>query len=80
MLCERCGTEVYKHVVCSYCSRKICNDCIKSSKRVTKTEKAIICKDCWSDMKKRTKYKRAMKEVQQQRSYDDRDRRFGGRR
>ena len=79
MLCERCGREVYKHVVCNYCKRKICNDCIKSSKRVTKTEKALICKDCWSNMKKRTEYKRAMKEVQQTRSYD-RDDRFRGRR
>lgn len=77
MQCERCGSEVYKYVVCNYCSRKICNDCLKSSKRITKTEKATICKDCWSDMKKRTKYKRTKKEVQQQRSYG-RDDRFRG--
>ncbi|MCL5008444.1 MAG: hypothetical protein M1156_00955 [Candidatus Marsarchaeota archaeon] len=68
MLCERCGRENYKHVVCNYCNRKICNNCLKSSKRVTKTEKAFICKDCWSDMKKRTKYKRTMKEASTSRS------------
>ncbi len=57
MLCERCRTEVYKYVVCNYCGRKICNDCIKSSQRASKTTRLVICKDCWSDMKKRKAYK-----------------------
>ena len=63
MLCERCGREAYKYNVCGYCSRKVCYDCLKSSKRVSKTEKAFICKDCWSDLKKRGKYKSARSEI-----------------
>ncbi len=66
MLCERCNKEIHKYVTCNYCARKICNDCLKSSKRVTKTEKAFICKDCWSNLKKRTKYKSASKERETQ--------------
>ncbi len=57
MLCERCGKEIHKNVSCGYCNKKICYSCLKSSKRVTKVEKAFICKDCWSNMKKRKKYK-----------------------
>ena len=57
MLCERCRKEIYKYVVCNYCGRKICNDCMKSSQRASKTNRLVICKDCWSDMKKRKAYK-----------------------
>ena len=70
MQCERCGRETFKFNVCNTCSRKICYNCVKSSKRVTKTEKAFICKDCWSDLKKRTKYKRTMREIQVVRQYE----------
>ncbi len=76
MLCERCGREVHKYNVCSYCNKKICNDCLKSSKKVSKIEKAFICKDDWSDMKKRGKYKSAVSDAVAMRkvetSYEDR--------
>ena len=48
---------MYKYNTCNTCSRKICYDCLKSSKRVTKVEKAYICKDCWSKMPSRKTYK-----------------------
>ncbi|MCL4381846.1 hypothetical protein M1614_02605 [Candidatus Marsarchaeota archaeon] len=57
MTCERCKTEIYKYLTCNYCSRKICNNCLKSSQKSSKTVKMVICKDCWSDMKKRNAYK-----------------------
>ena len=56
-LCERCKREVFKHLKCDYCGRSICNDCIKSSARATKTSRLIICKSCWSSIPKRTLYK-----------------------
>jgi len=59
MLCERCGNEVYKYEICQSCNRKICNSCMKSSRRLSKTVKAVICKDCWSKMPKRSAYKSA---------------------
>ncbi len=74
MLCERCGRDVHKHLICNSCNRKICNDCIKSSKRISVTEKAVICKDCWSDLKKRGKYKSAMREVRQIKQFEPRGR------
>ncbi|MDE1874390.1 MAG: hypothetical protein KGI04_04740 [Candidatus Micrarchaeota archaeon] len=64
MRCERCGRDVFKHVVCNYCERKIGQECIKSSKRKTKVIKLIICKDCWSVMERRKAYKSAEPSVQ----------------
>ncbi len=62
-LCERCKREIYKNEVCTYCNRKICNDCIKSSMRVQKVTRLVICKDCWSNIKKRTAFKNRKSEV-----------------
>jgi hypothetical protein len=56
-LCERCKDEIYKNEVCSYCEKKICNNCIKSSMRVQKVTRLVICKDCWGNIKKRTAFK-----------------------
>jgi len=61
MNCERCGAEIYKYNVCNYCHRKICNNCVKSSRRVSKTVRLVICKDCWGDMEKRKAFKSASK-------------------
>jgi len=55
--CERCKAEVFKYLQCGYCGRSICNNCIKSSKKITKINRIVICKSCWSDMKKRSTYK-----------------------
>ncbi len=55
--CERCKDEVFKYLSCDYCSRKICNNCIKSSARASKISRLVICKDCWGDLKKRERYK-----------------------
>ena len=63
MICERCGAEIYRSDTCNYCNKKICNNCIKNSKKISRTEKLIICKDCWSNMKKRSKHKSAKKEA-----------------
>ncbi len=57
MLCERCGADIYKREVCRQCGRKMCTNCVKSSRRVTKTVRIVICKDCWSVMKKRKAFK-----------------------
>jgi hypothetical protein len=62
MLCEKCSADVYKIETCRYCNKKICNDCVKSSRRVTKIARIVICKDCWSDMKKRKSFKSLSKE------------------
>lgn len=56
-LCERCKREIFKHELCNYCNKKICNDCIKSSMRVQKVTRLVICKDCWSNLKRRTAFK-----------------------
>ena len=61
MMCERCGKDIFKQVKCDYCNRKICQDCIKSSKRKSKVVRLIICKDCWSVMSKRKIYKSTVK-------------------
>ena len=55
--CERCKDEIFKFQKCGYCGRQICNNCIKSSQKASKTNRLIICKSCWSDMKKRKVYK-----------------------
>ncbi len=57
MLCERCGKEVYKNEVCNYCKKKLCFNCVKSSRRVTKTNRIVICKDCWGKITKRKQFK-----------------------
>lgn len=57
MRCERCSRDLFKFVVCDYCKRKIGQECIKSSKRKSKTVRLIICKDCWSVMSRRKTYK-----------------------
>ncbi len=57
MICERCKKDVYKTNTCNYCSRKICDSCIKSQQRLHKTVKLFICKDCWSNMPKRSAFK-----------------------
>ncbi|MGC8547423.1 MAG: hypothetical protein ACP5MC_00260 [Candidatus Micrarchaeia archaeon] len=59
MLCERCKREIYKYEVCNYCGRKIGQECVKSSRRVSKSVRLVICKDCWSDISKRKAFKSA---------------------
>jgi hypothetical protein len=56
-VCERCGGKTAKLDECNYCSKSVCNNCIKSSKRAGKIAKLYICKDCWSNMKKRKAFK-----------------------
>ncbi len=56
-LCERCKDEIYKSEACTYCGKKICINCEKSSMRVQKVTRLVICKDCWSNIKKRTAFK-----------------------
>ena len=57
MRCERCGAEVVKYDVCDYCSRKICVNCVKSSKKKTKALRLVICRDCWGKMERRKTFK-----------------------
>ncbi len=57
MLCERCSADIFKNEVCRSCRRKICFDCVKSSRRVSKTMRIVICKDCWSKMPARNVFK-----------------------
>ncbi len=59
MLCEKCSADIHKFETCGYCNKKICNDCVKSSRRVSKTVRIVICKTCWSDMDRRKKFKSA---------------------
>jgi predicted nucleotidyltransferase len=56
-LCERCKRDIYRNEICNYCSKKICNDCVKSSQRIQKVTRLVICKDCWSNMRKRGAFK-----------------------
>ncbi len=62
MLCARCGKTIYKYRTCNYCKRKICESCVKSSRKVSKIMKLVICKDCWSKMPTRKQFKSAKKE------------------
>jgi hypothetical protein len=57
MLCERCGKDMFKHETCNFCNKKICNDCMKSSKKKSKVVRSVICKDCWSKIPSRKAYK-----------------------
>jgi len=75
VLCERCSRDVYKHVVCNYCNKKICNDCMKSSKSKSRTVKLVICKDCWSKLQNRKTYKNTAVvklQVEEERRYEGR--------
>ncbi|PIO03854.1 hypothetical protein COT57_00250 [Candidatus Micrarchaeota archaeon CG09_land_8_20_14_0_10_55_25] len=56
--CERCGREAQYREACNHCNRKVCQSCIKNSKR-TSTGRAIICKDCCGDSAKRKKHGQA---------------------
>lgn len=56
-LCERCKREITKYEICSYCGRKIGNECIKSSQRIQKVTRLVICKDDWGNMRKRRAFK-----------------------
>ena len=62
-LCDRCKKEIFKNETCTYCGKKICNDCMKSSMRVQKVNRLVICKDCWGNIKKRTTFKNRKSEV-----------------
>ncbi|MEM3791381.1 MAG: hypothetical protein QXL16_01465 [Candidatus Micrarchaeaceae archaeon] len=57
--CERCGKEVSIREKCEYCSRKICNHCVKASRKVTKANRIVICKDCWNNTTLRSQYRNA---------------------
>ncbi len=57
MICERCGNEIFKYEQCNYCKRKICVNCMKSSRRVSKINRIVICKDCWGKMSRRKQFK-----------------------
>ncbi len=54
--CERCGKQSAKLGRCGYCKKKVCESCIKSSKR-KKVGRLYICKDCWGKMPRRRKFK-----------------------
>ncbi|MDE1850646.1 MAG: hypothetical protein KGH54_02515 [Candidatus Micrarchaeota archaeon] len=63
MMCERCGKDIFKYSTCNYCKKKICVNCMKSSRKVTKTNRIVICKDDWSKMTKRKTFKSATVET-----------------
>ena len=60
--CEKCGREAHLLEACDQCKRKVCHDCVKSSKlsrKIVKGARHIICKTCWGTHAKRTAYKAA---------------------
>ncbi|MDE1846166.1 MAG: hypothetical protein KGH53_02710 [Candidatus Micrarchaeota archaeon] len=59
MMCERCKRDIFKYNTCNYCKRKICVNCMKSSRKVTKTNRIVVCRDCWTKMPKRMQFKSA---------------------
>ncbi|MDE1824912.1 MAG: hypothetical protein KGH61_00270 [Candidatus Micrarchaeota archaeon] len=63
MICERCSRDIFKYNTCNYCKKKICVNCMKSSRKVTKTTRLVICRDCWSKMPKRKTFKSATVET-----------------
>ncbi|MDE1822956.1 MAG: hypothetical protein KGI00_02285 [Candidatus Micrarchaeota archaeon] len=63
MICARCSRDIYKFYTCNYCKRKVCNDCIKSSRRISRVQRIFICKDDWSKMASRKLFKRTTKET-----------------
>lgn len=48
---------MFKYETCDFCKKKICNDCMKSSRKGSKVIRKVICKDCWSKMPNRKAYK-----------------------
>jgi len=56
--CDRCGKEDYYFEVCTYCKRKVCKYCIKSSATATKTERRVICKDCWTNKRTQKRFQK----------------------
>ena len=71
MRCERCGDDIYKYDVCNYCNKKICSNCLKSSRKTSKTTRIAICKDCWGKNQRRKQYKNTgtVEQKPEQRSY-----------
>ncbi len=55
--CERCSEPTHYLEVCTYCGRRVCQHCIKASRKASKLERRVICKDCWTDVKKRKAFK-----------------------
>ncbi|MCL5413280.1 MAG: hypothetical protein M1569_02650 [Candidatus Marsarchaeota archaeon] len=62
VICERCGKTIYKYNTCNYCKKKVCFNCVKSSRRVSKVWRLVICKSCWSKMPARKLFKGTTKE------------------
>jgi late competence protein required for DNA uptake (superfamily II DNA/RNA helicase) len=62
MLCERCGRDTFKHDVCNYCGKKICSNCIKSSRVTGNKVRLVICKTDWGKMDKRKEFKNTSRE------------------
>lgn len=56
--CDRCGKEDYYFEICTYCKKKVCKYCIKSSATATKTERRVICKDCWTNKRTQKKFQK----------------------
>lgn len=57
LTCERCGNQTAKLQPCTYCQKKDCVACIKSSRRKNKREKIYICRGCWGSLKVRAQFK-----------------------
>ena len=56
MRCERCSALVHKVEKCDHCEKKICNECVKSSRKDKSGVRRLICKDCWGSVKKRKEF------------------------
>jgi len=61
--CERCGKRTAKRIQCNYCKKKICDDCLKSSKRAHGHDIIHICKDCWTKLETRRQFKSATRKI-----------------
>ena len=46
MLCARCGKTIYKYRTCNYCKRKICESCVKSSRKMSGKGARLIVTGC----------------------------------
>ena len=60
--CEKCGREAHLLEQCGQCKRRVCHDCVKSSKlsrQIVKGARHVICKPCWTSPAKRTAFKAA---------------------
>lgn len=62
-MCERCRNDIYKYNTCNYCKRKVCVNCVKSSRRISKVIRIVVCKDCWTKLPSRKAFKSATKEA-----------------